>query len=153
MSYDKTKAVFVMDDEVFDGTDWASPAWWRGNDQATSVLTSMVDSWLDDEEGIYTRSGSFGYKPLTKLRDRVRLLMDSNASLRDRIFEADHEHSNTIMDISCQLSNIHVELQNNRKIRKSLADRNEEQRIEIRELRGLLEKYVAFALNTIGGEK
>jgi len=150
MAYDKTKTPFVLDEPELDGTDWANPGWWRGNDDATRIVTDMVDSWLDDEEGIFTRSGSFAYPPLTKLRDKVRTLMDGYQSLIGRIVEQDAEHTITVLDLSRKLSNLHVENQNIKTIRSSLAERNEEQRTEIRELRDLLERYVAFALATIG---
>lgn len=149
MAYDKTKMPFVLDDPDLDGTDWSNPAWWRGSDLATEIVTGMVNSWLDDEQGIFTRSGSYAYPPLTKLRERIRTLMDSNQSLRDRMYEAETEQTMIMLNLANQIHQMGDQADNRRKAWKNLVDRNEEQRIEIRELKERLKQFQEFALNMI----
>lgn len=61
------------DDPETDGTDFAHPAWWRGNDRGVEAVCEIVERILDgkDTEPL----GRFGYLRLETLRQRLLALV------------------------------------------------------------------------------
>jgi hypothetical protein len=59
------------DDLDLDGTDFADPAWWRGNDQGVAMVVTMLEKLLDGEDD---GAGVVGYEPLERLRRRLLAL-------------------------------------------------------------------------------
>ena len=63
------------DNPNLDCTDWAHPAWWRGNDAGVASVCKMLHEIID---GKYP-TGTVGYEPLEKLRWRIQGLIDQQA--------------------------------------------------------------------------
>jgi hypothetical protein len=57
----------AADNKEFDGTDFAHPAWWRGNDAGVETTVNIVNDVLDGK-----KTGAFGYEALNDLVDRIR---------------------------------------------------------------------------------
>lgn len=61
----------AWDDPVADGTDFAHPAWWRGEKHATEMLTVRLQKAVNGgDDG----SGCFGYPALERLRRGILAL-------------------------------------------------------------------------------
>ena len=63
------------DEPLWDGTDGACPAYWRGEDRAVVVVTRLINEWLDRFEKGEEVPGTLGSHPLGVLRERLRLLV------------------------------------------------------------------------------
>jgi len=73
----------AKDDPEMDATDFAHPAWWRGNDQGVIVLCGMINKILDgNDEGHGTSR-----EPWESTRRRLIQLARSSQTKG-----ADHEH-------------------------------------------------------------
>lgn len=59
--------VVLMDDPEMDGTDWAHPAWHRGNDYAHAMLVAEANRILDSEVPLHGVS----HEPWESLRKRL----------------------------------------------------------------------------------
>lgn len=70
-------------DDLLDGTDYACPAWWRGNDRAVTVVCQLVHNWLNGE----FEAGNFAGPALNELRARMMDLDSRMRQLRDRLCE------------------------------------------------------------------
>lgn len=57
-------------DSLFDATDYACPAWWRGNERGVEVVCQLVHGWLNGE----FQGGEFSGPALNELRARMRNL-------------------------------------------------------------------------------
>lgn len=53
-----------------DGTDFAHPAWWRGNDRGVAATVEALNKILDSGRD----GGTFGYRPLEELANRIAAL-------------------------------------------------------------------------------
>jgi hypothetical protein len=56
------------DDPELDATDFAHPAWWRGNDAGCAAIVRRIEEIL---EGKDTGAGVCGYVPLEALRRKI----------------------------------------------------------------------------------
>jgi len=63
------------DNPELDATDWAHPAWWRGNDRGVEATCEMLHAIID---GKYPQ-GTVGYEPLERLRWRIQGLLEQQA--------------------------------------------------------------------------
>ncbi len=59
------------DNPELDCTDFAHPAWWRGNDAGVASLVQIINGILDEPFLAEARGGTFGYPPLNALRTRL----------------------------------------------------------------------------------
>lgn len=67
-----------------DATDYAHPAWWRGNDAGVAAVVAMLSKHLDGEPVV----GTVNYAPLQAVRARVAALLtqrDAAIAERDRM--------------------------------------------------------------------
>lgn len=56
--YDPDKDCIIKDNEFFDGTDAAHPAWWRGEEHCYKVMVDLISKWFecpmeDFESGVH----------------------------------------------------------------------------------------------------
>ena len=73
----------AKDDPEMDATDFAHPAWWRGNDQGVIVLCGMINKILDGNDAGHGTS----HEPWESTRRRLVALTRSSQTK-----DADHEH-------------------------------------------------------------
>jgi len=74
----------AMYNEEYDGTDYASPSWWRGNDSGVEKVTKIVNDILDDAEKGKPATGGYGSRDLQSLRERLIKLVKQS---RERCHE------------------------------------------------------------------
>lgn len=65
-------AVQVADDPIFDATDGAHPAWWRGNDSGGAEVIKAVQEMLRGRSG-----GVFGSPELQAIAVRIKKLLET----------------------------------------------------------------------------
>src|SRR5262245_8507268 len=67
---DKLAAAFNAhwDEPELDATDYAHPAWWRGNDTGVAVVVAKLEDALNGRDD---GTGVIGYEPLERLRRRL----------------------------------------------------------------------------------
>lgn len=62
-------------DEFWDGTDGACPAWWRGADDGVEAIVRGINRVLDRyDKGDYSDNGHFGSEDINKLVERIKKL-------------------------------------------------------------------------------
>lgn len=71
----------LRDDPEADGTDYAHPAWWRGNDAGVATLCRAIEALLDGQEPVGAVSGA----EWDRVRRRVWELRGENARLRSEL--------------------------------------------------------------------
>lgn len=67
----KEQCYCYPDNEFFDGTDGAHPAWWRGDTHGAEAIIKIVKGWLDGNK----LDGYYGSPELNKLKERVMKLI------------------------------------------------------------------------------
>lgn len=72
-------SVLTEDDSSTDATDFAHPAWWRGNDAGVYATVAVIQRALDN--GL--DGGVSGYRPLQKVRERIARLRESALTARE----------------------------------------------------------------------
>jgi len=63
------------DDPGFDGTDFAHPAWFRGQSQAVNRLAAILNEVLDNKK----EHKNFSHEGLNKLVERLKTLRDARS--------------------------------------------------------------------------
>ena len=61
-----------------DATDFAHPAWWRGQDDGVFKSVSAFHSWLEED---YIKAGSYQYRPMQEARDKIIAIINENCAL------------------------------------------------------------------------
>lgn len=61
----------VGDDTMWDGTDFAHPAWWRGHDDGAAGVIREVEKILDEDP---RAAGVYGSERLQRIRERIHAL-------------------------------------------------------------------------------
>lgn len=64
-------APFIKDNPEWDATDFAHPAWWRGEQHAVTQVVKQIEEILDGKPV----TGFSGYAPLQAVRKRVEALV------------------------------------------------------------------------------
>ncbi len=62
----------ASDDPVFDGTDGAHPAWWRGNEAGGAEVVKAVQEMLEGKK----QGGVFGSPELQAISVRIKALLE-----------------------------------------------------------------------------
>lgn len=62
----------ILDYPDLDGTDWAHPAWWRGNDDGVRGVAMRIKKILDGKDD---GAGVIGYDVLEKVRRTLLEIM------------------------------------------------------------------------------
>ena len=66
-----TEDTVIVDNPDWDGTDYAHPAWWRGNDAGVLSFASVINEILNYIEAGVDDNGAFSNDYLNKLKHRL----------------------------------------------------------------------------------